>query len=103
MSNENEIEKPAPGVQVQIKVDDVTSQGVYANMAMVHHTDAEFTLDFIYMQPQTPQATVRSRVITSPRHLKRLIGALQDNLAKYEAKFGAVDMAPPPPETGYRH
>ena len=95
--------KNPKGVQLQIKVDDDVAQGIYANMAMVHHTDAEFTLDFVYVQPQAPQAKVRSRVVTSPRHLKRLIGALQDNLAKYEAKFGTVDMSSPPPEGEFRH
>lgn len=97
-------EKKNPkGVQLQIKVDDDVAQGIYANMAMVHHTDAEFTIDFVYVQPQAPQAKVRSRVVTSPRHLKRLIGALQDNLAKYEAKYGMVDMSSPPPEGEFRH
>ncbi len=91
------------GMQLQIKLDDATAQGVYANMAMVHHTDAEFTLDFLFVQPQAPQATVRARIITSPRHLKRLITALKDNLAKYESKFGEVDMALPPPPGEFRH
>ena len=95
--------KQEKGVQLQIKVDDDIAQGIYANMAMVHHTDAEFTIDFVYVQPQAPQAKVRSRVVTSPRHLKRLIDALQDNLKKYEAKFGIVEVAGPPPSGEFRH
>ena len=91
------------GVQIQIRVDDDVAQGVYANMAMVNHSDAEFTIDFVYIQPQAPQAKVRSRVITSPRHLKRLVTALQENLARYEAKHGAVDMGVPPPEGQFKH
>lgn len=90
-------------VQIQVKIDEDIAQGVYANMAMIHHSDAEFTIDFVYTQPQAPAAKVRSRIITSPRHLKRLISALQDNLAKYEAKFGTVDMAEQPPEGQFRH
>ena len=90
-------------VQIQIRVDEETAQGVYANMAMVNHSDAEFTIDFVYIQPQAPQAKVRSRVITSPRHLKRLVAALQENLSKYEAKYGVVDMGVPPPEGEFRH
>ncbi|MDF1561411.1 MAG: DUF3467 domain-containing protein [Deltaproteobacteria bacterium] len=98
-------QKSPKGVQLQIKVDEDVAQGIYANMAMVHHTDAEFTIDFVYVQPQAPQAKVRSRVVTSPRHLKRLISALQDNLNKYEAKFGEVDMAaaPPPVASPFKH
>ena len=88
-------EKKAPKqMQLQIKLPEEVATGVYANLALVNHTDAEFTIDFAYVQPQAPQATVRSRIITSPRHMKRLIAALSDNLAKYEAKFGAVPELP---------
>ncbi len=80
-------------VQLQIELDDQTAQGVYCNLAMVNHTPAEFTLDFIYVQPQQPKAKVRSRVITSPQHMKRLMLALQDNINRYEATFGIIDLA----------
>ena len=97
-------EKQQGQVQIQIKLDDDVAQGVYANMAMVNHTDAEFILDFIWVQPQAPQASVRSRVITSPRHMKRLVAAMQENLAKYEAQHGQVDMGvAPPPVGGFKH
>lgn len=84
-------------VQIQIKIDEELASGVYANMVMAHHTDAEFTLDFLHLQPQAPLAKVRARVITSPRHVRRLIQVLQDALGKYEAAHGPVDMAPPTP------
>jgi hypothetical protein len=96
-------EKQQGQVQIQIKLDDEVAQGVYANMAMVNHTDAEFILDFIWVQPQAPQAAVRSRVITSPRHMKRLVAAMQENLAKYEAQHGVVDMGVAPPPVGFKH
>ena len=89
-------EKPTPtpphSIQVQIEIDPVTANGAFVNMAMVNHTETEFTLDLIYLQPQAPKATVRARVITTPKHLKRLVLALQDNLEKYEARFGKVDL-----------
>lgn len=91
------------GVQIQVRIDDDVAQGVYTNMAMVNHSDAEFTIDFVYIQPQAPQAKVRSRIITSPKNLKRLVNALQENLAKYEAKHGAVDMGVPPPVGEFKH
>jgi hypothetical protein len=84
-------------VQIQIVLDDQVANGVYANMAMVNHNETEFILDFIFVHPQVPKATVRSRVVTSPKHLKRLLGALQENLARYEAQFGKVDVSGPPP------
>ena len=79
-----------PDAQLQIQLDDAIADGLYVNMALVNHTETEFTLDFIYVQPQQPKAKVRSRIITNPKHMKRLLLAMQDNLAKFEAKFGTV-------------
>jgi hypothetical protein len=83
-------------IQIQVQIDDQTAQGVYANMAMVNHNETEFVVDFIYVQPQVPKATVRSRVINSPKHIKRLLLALQENIAKYEAQFGRIEVGPTP-------
>ncbi len=84
---------PKPNeIQLQIQLDDDVANGTYANMALVNHTETEFTLDFIYVQPQQPKAKVRSRIITNPKHMKRLLLAMQDNLAKFEAKFGPVEL-----------
>ncbi len=85
-------DQPQHTVQLQIDLDPQTAQGVFVNLAMVNHTDTEFTLDFIYVQPQAPKATVRARVITTPKHLKRLLFALQENLDKFEDRFGIVDV-----------
>jgi hypothetical protein len=63
---------------------------------MVNHTDAEFTVDLMYLQPQAPKAVVRARCIMTPKHLKRLIAAMQENLSKYEARFGEVDLGDAP-------
>ncbi len=79
---------PPPSLQIQL--DEDVAQGRYANMAMVDHTPTEFTLDFIYAFPQQNRAKVFSRIITSPQHLKRLVLALQENLARYEAKHGTI-------------
>lgn len=84
-----------PEVQLQIQLDDDVASGRYVNMALVNHTETEFTMDFIYVQPQQPRAKVASRIITNPKHMKRLWLAIQDNLAKYEAKFGPIDVTDP--------
>lgn len=84
------------GIKLEIHLDEETAQGVYANLAMVNHSDAEFTIDFIFAQPQAPKAKVRSRIITSPKHLKRLIAALQENLQHYERAHGTVVVDPAP-------
>lgn len=77
-------------MKLQIDLDENTAQGAYCNFAVVNHSDAEFVLDFIYVQPMQPKAKVRSRIITSPRHAKRLLEALSDNLNNYEAKHGPI-------------
>lgn len=80
-------------VQLQIELDEQTAQGMYCNLAMVNHSPTEFTLDFIYVQPQQPKAKVRARIITSPLHMKRLMQAMQENVARYEKAFGVIDLA----------
>ncbi len=92
-------------VKIEIQLDEEIAQGVYANLAVVNHSDAEFTLDFIFVQPQAPRAKVRSRVITSPKHVKRLLMALEDNLRRYEKTFGTIDIGSPDegPKAGPYH
>ena len=87
---------PPHSVQVQIELDPVTANGIFVNMAMVNHTDTEFTLDLVYVQPQQPRATVRSRAITTPKHMKRLMLAIQDNVRRYEERFGVIDLGDAP-------
>ena len=84
-------------VQIQVELDAETAQGMYVNMAMVNHSDSDFTVDFIYVQPQAPKAKVRARIISSPKHAKRLLMALADAVEKFERKHGpiALDEAPP--------
>ena len=82
-----------PEAQLHIQLDDDVADGTYANMALVNHTETEFTLDFIYVQPQQPKARVKSRIITNPKHMKRLLLAMQDNLTKFEAKFGTIALS----------
>ncbi len=80
-------------LKLEIQLDEDLAQGVYANLAVVNHTDTEFVLDFIFVQPQAPRAKVRSRVVTSPQHFKRLLQAWQENLRIYEERFGTIEPA----------
>jgi hypothetical protein len=91
-------EKPATPqqIQLQIEIDPATANGVFVNMALVNHSDTEFTLDLIYIQPQAAKAVVRARAITTPKHMKRLLAAIQDNITRYEARFGAIDVGDAP-------
>jgi len=80
--------------KIQIKVSDEVLKGSYANAMIVNHTQEEFILDFLNVFP--PNGIVNARVITSPGHFKRIISALQENLKKYEDKFGKVKTAEEP-------
>lgn len=91
---QNQETKKETGIQIQL--DEITAQGVYINLALINHTETEFILDFIYVQPQTPQGKVRSRVITSPIHMKRLLNALSENIKKYEERFGEIKLTQEP-------
>lgn len=83
-------EKKKQEVKLEIQLDEDVAQGAYANLAVVNHNEAEFVVDFIFVQPQAPRAKVRSRVILSPQHVKRLAAALQDNIGRYEQNFGEI-------------
>jgi hypothetical protein len=98
-------DEPKPGAspqQIQVDLDEATAQGVYANLVLINHTDAEFILDFSFLQPSAPQARVRARIISSPRHTKRLLRALESNIARYEERFGKIDepLEPDPVSAG---
>lgn len=84
-------------VQIQIQLDEEVAQGVYVNLALVNHTETEFTIDVLYLQPQQPKAKVRSRIISSPKHTKRMLQALQENVRRYEERFGPIDLSGPNP------
>jgi len=62
----------------------------YSNLAIITHSESEFMIDFAQLAPGFPKAQVRSRVIMTPAHAKRLLNALNDNIQKYDAQFGAI-------------
>jgi hypothetical protein len=88
---EDESKRPKQEVKLEINLDEETAQGIYSNLALINHGENEFIIDFIFVQPQQPKAKVRTRVITSPRHFKRLVNAMQENLERYEKRFGIID------------
>lgn len=80
---------PAPA-SLQVEMDAETAQGVYSNLASVSHTETEFALDFLFLMPGQARARVRSRVISTPLHTKRLGAALRENIQRYEDRFGPI-------------
>lgn len=83
--------------QFNIELPEEVAEGVYSNLAIISHSQSEFVVDFIRMVPNVPKAKVKSRVILTPQHAKRLLRALADNVKKFEAQFGPVKEG----ESGY--
>ena len=76
--------------QIKIELDDNVGQGEYANFAVVTHSPAEFVMDYIRVLPGMTKSKVKSRIIMAPMHAKTLMMAMQDNIKKYEDKFGEI-------------
>ncbi len=76
--------------QINIELSDETAEGIYSNLAIITHSNAEFIIDFVKMMPGVPKAKVKSRIILTPQHAKRLMGALRDNIQKFEAIHGNI-------------
>ena len=76
--------------QINIDLTEDIAEGVYSNLARIGHSNSEFVIDFISLMPGVPNAKVKSRVIISPEHAKRLLEALHSNIEKYEATFGQI-------------
>ena len=79
--------------QIKIQIDEAVGQGEYANFVIVTHSAAEFIMDFVRILPGMQKSKVKSRVIISPIHTKTFLLALQDNIKKYEKKFGEIKVS----------
>ncbi len=84
------MEKNGVDNPLQVELKDDVAQGTYANLAIITHSSSEFILDFVRVLPGVPKAGVKSRVILAPEHAKRLLRALEDNIAKYERTCGTI-------------
>lgn len=81
-----------PGNQIDIELTEDVADGIYANLAIISHSHSEFIVDFVRMLPGVPKAKVKSRIILSPSHAKRLMVALKDNIDKFENNFGTIEL-----------
>ena len=78
------------GNQLNIELSEEVAEGVYSNLAIITHSNTEFVLDFIRVMPGVPKAKVKSRIVLTPEHAKRLLTAIQDNIEKFEAVNGRI-------------
>ncbi len=83
--------------QLNIELPEEVAEGTYSNLAIISHSHSEFVLDFLRLMPNVPKAKVKSRVVLTPNHAKRLLKALTDNIEKYEAQFGLIQEPDQPP------
>lgn len=90
MSEKKDEQRPA-GPQLNIELSEEIAEGTYSNLVMLAHSAEEFILDFIRVMPGVPKARVKSRIIISPPHAKRLLRALADNINRFEQAHGEID------------
>ena len=87
--------------QLNIELSEEVAEGIYSNLAIITHSNAEFVLDFIRVMPGVPKAKVKSRIVLTPEHAKRLLGALADNIEKFEAVNGIIKDGSGPSHGGF--
>jgi len=90
-------QKPNKEGQINIELDDKTAEGTYANLAIINHSVSEFIVDFISVMPGQPKAKVKSRIILTPQHAKRLVKALAENVSRFEKSHGEIKDYEQPP------
>lgn len=77
--------------QLNIELPAEVAEGTYSNLAIITHSHSEFVVDFINIMPGVPRPKVKSRIVLTPQHAKRLMNALRDNVNKFESNFGTID------------
>ena len=97
MSEEEKSDKVQEG-KLNIELTEEIADGIYSNLAIISHSNSEFVLDFIKVMPGLPKAKVKSRIMMTPQHAKRLMRALKDNIAKFESQYGDVKEEENPPQ-----
>ncbi|GGX10075.1 DUF3467 domain-containing protein [Aquimarina muelleri] len=83
--------------QLNIEIDEVVADGVYSNLAIINHSVSEFVVDFVNIMPGRPKSKVKSRIILTPQHAKRLLKALNDNVNRFESAHGEIKDYEQPP------
>ncbi|MBC8753664.1 DUF3467 domain-containing protein [Kordia sp. YSTF-M3] len=85
MNNDKANEK-----QINIELDDAIAEGIYSNLAIINHSASEFVVDFVNIMPGRPKAKVKSRIVLTPQHAKRLMKALGENIQRFEKAHGQI-------------
>ena len=86
--------------QIQLELKPEIAKGSYSNLAIISHSRSEFIIDFATTLPGIAKPEIGNRIIMTPEHAKRLMNALFDNISKYEAQFGIIDLGGKGPQQG---
>jgi hypothetical protein len=81
-----------PQQQINIEIGEKEAEGIYSNLAIISHSPAEFIIDFTRVLPGIPKSKISARIVMTPQHAKMLLGALRDNIEKYENQFGEINL-----------
>lgn len=76
--------------QINIELDETIAEGIYSNLVIINHSSSEFVLDFVNIMPGTPKAKVKSRIVLTPQHAKRLLRAIGENIHRFEVAHGEI-------------
>lgn len=92
MSNSNQQQE-----QINIELDEKIAEGIYSNLAIINHSSSEFVVDFVSIMPGIPKAKVKSRIVLTPQHAKRLLKAIGENIHRFEQAHGEIKDTEQPP------
>ena len=84
------MENQNPENQLNIELSEEIAEGIYSNLAIITHSPTEFVVDFIKVMPGVPKAKVKSRIVLTPQHAKRLMKALSENVQRFEQMNGKI-------------
>lgn len=68
---------------------------IYTNLARISHSPADIVIDFAQILPGETKAGVRARILMTPLSAKLLLRALKENIARYEAALGEINIPNP--------
>ncbi|TAE29713.1 MAG: DUF3467 domain-containing protein [Candidatus Kapaibacterium sp.] len=89
MNDLNQAQQP---MNINIELGEKEAEGIYSNLAIISHSPAEFVVDFTRLLPGVPKARVHARIVMTPQHSKLLLHALHDNITRYEAQYGEINI-----------
>lgn len=79
---------------MNVEMDERVAEGQYANLVVISHSSSEFVLDFAATMPGLERARVKSRIVLTPEHAKRLLMSLQENITRYESNVARIVIPP---------